>query len=72
MEKIFVQINDEKREATKEEAAEILAWRQAAEQAEKDALAAEEAKAIAKNALLEKLGITADEAKLLLENAETL
>lgn len=72
MEKIFVQIDDEKREASKEEATEILAWRAAAEQAEKDALAAEKAKVIAKNALLEKLGITADEAKLLLENAETL
>lgn len=72
MTKIFVQVDDEKREATAEEAAEILALREAAEQAEKDAIAAEEAKTLARIALLEKLGITQDEAKLLLDNAETL
>lgn len=66
MEKIFVQIDDEKREANEEELNEILIWRAQAEQIEKDAILLEESKALAKSALLDKLGITADEAKLLL------
>jgi hypothetical protein len=57
-----VQIDDEVRDATAEEIAEIEA-RQAAELARQ---AEAEAKAQAKAALLERLGITEDEAKLLL------
>jgi DNA recombination-dependent growth factor C len=57
-----VQIDDEVRDATAEEIAEIEA-RQAAELARQ---AEAEAKAQAKAELLERLGITADEAKLLL------
>jgi hypothetical protein len=57
-----IQIDDEVRDATPEEAAEIEA-REAAVLASKEA---ENAKAEAKAALLERLGITEDEAKLLL------
>lgn len=58
----LVQIDDEVREATPEEIANIEAH-----QAETTAKAeAEEAKLTAKAALLERLGITEDEAKLLL------
>ena len=57
-----VQIDDEVRNATAAEIAEIEA-RQAAELARQ---AEAEAKAQAKAELLERLGITADEAKLLL------
>lgn len=58
----LVQIDDEVREATPEEIANIEAH-----QAETTAKAeAEETKLTAKAALLERLGITEDEAKLLL------
>jgi hypothetical protein len=58
----LIQIDDEVRDATPEEVARIEAA-----QAESIAQAeAEEVKAEAKAALFERLGITADEAKLLL------
>lgn len=57
-----IQIDDEVRDATPEEVAEIEA-RQAEVVAEAETKAA---KAVAKAALLERLGITADEAALLL------
>jgi hypothetical protein len=57
-----IQIDDEVRDATPEEAAEIEA-REAQAIAEAEAV---EAKAKAKAALLDRLGITEDEAKLLL------
>lgn len=57
-----IQIDDEVRDATSEEVAEIEA-RQAEVVAEAETKAA---KAVAKAALLERLGITADEAALLL------
>ncbi len=53
-------------ELTDAEVAEMEAAAAEATQAEQDREAAESAKAIAKAALLEKLGITADEAALLL------
>ena len=62
MDKIYVQVNGEKIEATGEILADILALQ---EQVKADREA--EAKAIIdKAAVLAKLGITADEAKLLL------
>jgi hypothetical protein len=57
-----IQIDDEIRNATAEEIAAIEA-NQAAENAR---VAAQEEKATAKAALLDRLGITAEEAKLLL------
>ena len=57
-----IQIDDEVREATAEEAA-VLDARKKEAQAQADAVAA---KATAKQALLQRLGITADEAALLL------
>ena len=57
-----VQIDDEVRDATPEEIAEIEAMQAEKIAQEKDAAA----KADAKVALLERLGITADEAALLL------
>jgi hypothetical protein len=66
MEKIYVQIDDERIEATGDVLAELLAA-QSAMKAESDAIAAQVAQAATdKAALLAKLGITADEAKLLL------
>ena len=66
MEKIYVQIDDERIEATGEVLAELLA-KQSAMKAESDAIAEQaEQAATDKAALLAKLGITADEAKLLL------
>ena len=62
MDKIYVQVNGEKIEATGEILADILALQ---EQVKADRAAAEQA-VINKAALLAKLGITADEAKLLL------
>jgi len=57
-----IQIDDEVRDATAKEIAEIEARQADAEWRKAEA----EAKATAKAALLERLGITADEAKLLL------
>ena len=66
MEKIYVQIDNERIEATGDLLAELLAT-QAAIKAEAEAAQALSDKAAAdKAALLAKLGITADEAKLLL------
>ena len=66
MDKIYVQIDDERIEATGEVLAELLAA-QAAMKAESDAIVEQAAQAATdKAALLAKLGITADEAKLLL------
>ena len=56
-----IQINDEVRNATADEAARIDAQRAEA-QAEAEAL---EAKALARQAVLDKLGLTADEATAL-------
>ena len=57
-----IQIDDEVRDATAEEAAAIDARKKAAQaQTEAEAI-----KATAREALLDKLGITADEAQLLL------
>ena len=62
MDKIYVQVNGEKIEATGEILADILALQ---EQVKADRAA--EAKAVIdKAAILAKIGITADEAKLLL------
>jgi phage terminase Nu1 subunit (DNA packaging protein) len=66
MEKIYIQENQEKIEATGEVLEQILADRQAEAQAKALKQAEAEAKAIAKAALLNKLGITAEEAQLLL------
>ena len=62
MKKYTIQINEEVREATLEEVAQIEAQR-AASKAEDDA---KEAKAIARNAVLAKLGLSAEEAAALL------
>ena len=62
MDKIYVQVNGEKIEATGEILADILELQ---EQVKADR-AAEAKAALDKAALLAKLGITADEAKLLL------
>jgi hypothetical protein len=65
-EKIYVGIDDERIEATGQMLQDILDYR-AAKKLNKEALEAEaEAKATAKVELLERLGITEDEAKLLL------
>ncbi len=56
-----IQIDDEVRNATAEETAQIEA-QEAAAQAEADAI---EAKAAARQAVLDKLGLTADEAAAL-------
>jgi len=66
MEKIYIQENKEKIEATGEVLEQILADRQAEAQAKVAKQAEAEAKATAKAALLNKLGITAEEAVLLL------
>lgn len=58
----IIQIDDQVREATPEEAAFIDAQHAAAAQAEADRLAKEQARA----AVLAKLGLTADEAAALL------
>jgi hypothetical protein len=65
-EKIYIGIDDERVEATGQELQDILDYR-AKKKLNKEALEAEaEAKAEAKAALLERLGLTEDEAKLLL------
>ena len=65
-EKIYIGVNDERIEATGQELQDILDYR-AKHKALKDAREAElQAKATEKAALLERLGITADEAALLL------
>jgi hypothetical protein len=65
-EKIYVGIDDERIEATGQVLQDILDYR-AAKKLNKETLEAEaEASASAKSALLAKLGITEDEAKLLL------
>lgn len=66
MEQIFITVNDERIEATGEVLQQIVADRDNAKQKKiADELEAK-AKADAKAALLERLGITADEAALLL------
>jgi hypothetical protein len=63
---IFVQIDNERIELT-DEALDVFLEQQSKDLAEKENIQAEaEAKAEAKAELLERLGITADEAKLLL------
>ncbi len=66
MEKIYIQENQEKIEATGEVLEQILADREAEAQAKALKQAEAEAKATAKAALLDRLGITAEEAQLLL------
>jgi len=66
MEKIYIQENKEKIEATGEVLEQILADRQAEAEAKVAKQAEAEAKATAKAALLTQLGITAEQAKLLL------
>jgi hypothetical protein len=66
MDQIYVQENKEKIEATSELLNEILALREAEVEAKAASEAEAEAKATQKAALLERLGITEDEAKLLL------
>jgi hypothetical protein len=66
MEKLFTQIGDEVREFTKEELAQYKLDQANYAEQQKLALAEAEAKAIAKTELLERLGLTEDEAKLLL------
>jgi hypothetical protein len=61
MSKPLIQIDDEVREMTDDELAEY----QSIVDAEKARETEKEAKAVQKNALLERLGITADEAALL-------
>ena len=64
--KIMVNVDGVDREATPDEVESILAD-QAIDKAKADAIKAEaQAKTLAKAELLERLGITADEAKLLL------
>ena len=65
-EKIYIQIDDEKIEATGEILKEILDRREKAKLLKESQAAEAQAKAQAKAELLERLGITADEAKLLL------
>jgi len=64
--KIFVQIDNEKIELTGAELDNFLADRQALQNQRAESEAAFEARASAKAALLERLGITAEEAQLLL------
>ena len=66
MHKIYIAIDDEKVEATGEVLEQILLDKEHAEQLEITEAAEAEAKAQSKAALLERLGITEDEAKLLL------
>jgi F420-dependent methylenetetrahydromethanopterin dehydrogenase len=66
MEKLFTQIGDEVREFTKEELAQYKLDKANYVEQQKLASAEAEAKAIAKTELLERLGLTEDEAKLLL------
>ena len=66
MENIYIQENKEKVKATGEVLEKILADREAEAEAKATAKAEAEAKATAKAALLNKLGITAEEAVLLL------
>jgi len=62
MEEFYTTEDGVRRESTKKEIAEILKLRQETEDREADKIAKETAKA----ALLQRLGITEDEAKLLL------
>jgi hypothetical protein len=62
MEKFYTTEDGKRRESTQEEIAEILKMRQETEDRDADKIA----KASAKTALLQRLGITADEASLLL------
>jgi len=62
MEKFYTTEDGKRRESTEEEIAEILKMRQETEDRDADKIA----KASAKTALLQRLGITADEASLLL------
>jgi hypothetical protein len=65
-EKIYIAIDDERIEATGQALQDILDYR-ANKKSHKEAVEAEaQAKATAKAALLDRLDITADEAKLLL------
>lgn len=66
MTKLFTQIGDEVRELTAEEVAEYQADAARLEKELADKAAELEAKAVARIALLERLGITEDEAILLL------
>jgi len=66
MEKIYIQENQEKIEATGEVLQQILSDREAEAEAKALKQAEAEAQATAKAALLSKLGITAEEARLLL------
>jgi len=65
MEKIFITVNDERIEATGKVLEQILADRENAKQRQITEAAEAQAKAEAKAALLARLGITEDEAKLL-------
>ena len=65
-EKIYITVDDERIEATGEVLEQILLDRENAKQRQIAEAAEAEAKAQAKVALLERLGITEDEAKLLL------
>jgi hypothetical protein len=66
MEKIYIQENQEKIEATGEVLEQILADRQAEAQAKALKQAEAEAKEIAKAAILDRIGLTADELKTIL------
>jgi hypothetical protein len=65
-EKIFIAIDDQRIELTGAEKEAFLADRKATADHQAQIEAEAEAKATAKAALLDRLGITADEAKLLL------
>jgi hypothetical protein len=65
-EKIYIGIDDERVEATGQELQDILDYRAKKKLEKENQLAEAQAKAQAKAELLERLGITADEAKLLL------
>jgi hypothetical protein len=65
-EKIYIQIDDERIEATGEILKEILDRREKAKLLKESQAAEAEARATQKAALLERLGISEDEARLLL------
>jgi len=66
MEKIYIQENQEKIEATGEVLEQILADRKAEAKAKAFKQAEAEAKEIAKAAILDRIGLTADELKTIL------
>jgi len=66
MEKIYIQENQEKIEATGEVLEQILADREAEAEAKALKQAEAEAKAAQRQVILDKLGLTADEAQLLI------